>query len=141
MPVPCFLLFLVSEILHRKYSRNWKIQKRKFLFLPCQHERPKRSRRRSPGGAHLPQARPSPWPRLAWVWGPPGPTSFALPHIYSPRRVKPYAKKRNPRNTPTPPPSPKPSRGVLQQIPALCRRRRFVTGGHLHHHGRLRSDV
>src|SRR4051812_32204422 len=30
-----FLLFLVSEKLHRKYSRNWKIQRPKFLFLPC----------------------------------------------------------------------------------------------------------
>src|SRR4051812_39922019 len=31
----CFLLFLVSEKLHRKYSRNWTILGPKFLFLLC----------------------------------------------------------------------------------------------------------
>jgi hypothetical protein len=29
----CFLLFLVSKILHRKYSRNWTKQKPKALFF------------------------------------------------------------------------------------------------------------
>ena len=32
VPVPCFLLFLVWEKLHRKYSRNWTKQKPKLLF-------------------------------------------------------------------------------------------------------------
>jgi hypothetical protein len=36
VPVPYFLLFCVSEKLHRKYSRNWTKQKPKFLFFPTQ---------------------------------------------------------------------------------------------------------
>jgi hypothetical protein len=34
VPVPYFLLFCVSEKLHRKYSQNWTKQKPKFLFFP-----------------------------------------------------------------------------------------------------------
>ena len=32
VPVPCFLLFCISEKLYRKYSRNWTKQKLKSIF-------------------------------------------------------------------------------------------------------------
>src|SRR5215208_2985060 len=41
----CFLLFLVSEILHRKYSRNWTKQKPKALFSTECSRTPKERRR------------------------------------------------------------------------------------------------
>jgi hypothetical protein len=43
-----FLLFLVSEILHRKYSRNWTKQKPNLLFFRGTHG----ARRASQGEAH-----------------------------------------------------------------------------------------
>ena len=48
----CFLLFLVSEKLHRKYSRNRTWQKPMFLFLPCRSNGPKTKRRRAAGRPH-----------------------------------------------------------------------------------------
>ena len=41
----CFLLFLVPEILHRKYSRNWTKQKPKALFSTDCSRTPKQRRR------------------------------------------------------------------------------------------------
>ena len=52
----CFLLFFVSEILHRKYFRNWTGQKPKILYLPCQHRRPRGSQRHVARRPHLCQA-------------------------------------------------------------------------------------
>src|SRR5215208_1555714 len=40
----CFLLFLVSEILVRKYSRNWTKSSPRVLFLHGASRRPKRER-------------------------------------------------------------------------------------------------
>src|SRR5215203_3099491 len=58
----CFLLFLVSEILHRKYSRNWTKQKPTALFSMESSRTPKRSRGRAAGGPHHMAARWGPWP-------------------------------------------------------------------------------
>src|SRR5215204_2426524 len=46
----CFLLFLVSEILVRKYSRNWTKSTPKILFFPGASRTSKKSRRRARGG-------------------------------------------------------------------------------------------
>jgi hypothetical protein len=45
----CFLLFCVSEKLHRKYSRNWTKQKSKFLFT-WREDGVQRRDRAGPGG-------------------------------------------------------------------------------------------
>src|SRR6266480_1982649 len=55
---PCFLLFLVSEKLHRKYSRNWTKQKPKLLFFPEPSRAPKESCNQTRGWSHPPLARP-----------------------------------------------------------------------------------
>ena len=47
----CFLLFLVSEKLHRKYSRNWTKQKPKILFLRNE-DGVRRRHEAEPGGGH-----------------------------------------------------------------------------------------
>ena len=65
VPVPCFLLFLVSENHLRKYSRNWMIFMPKSLFFPTRSRSPKRKRRRAPRrrhqvGARLPPATAAP---------------------------------------------------------------------------------
>ena len=74
VPVPCFLLFLVSEKLFWKYSRNWTPRRPKSLFSPEASRSPKKSRRRAPGGPHHAQAWAHHWPRLGVVrapWWPP----------------------------------------------------------------------
>ena len=96
----CFLLFLVSEILHRKYSRKWTGQKPKIIYLPCQHRRPRGSRRHAAGRPHPSQARPRAGPRLGMVWAPWAPTDVALSPIYSPYREYHKSSSLRPRKVP-----------------------------------------
>src|SRR5215213_7638731 len=66
----CFLLFLVSEIPVRKYSRNWTKLTPRVLFLHEASRRPKGERSgatRQPGDR---AARPKPWPRGPTPWAP-----------------------------------------------------------------------
>ena len=64
----CFLLFLVSEILHRKYSRNWTKQKATFLFFQGLHGVRRRDEG-GPRGVHTIGGRGPPLGR-ATRWGP-----------------------------------------------------------------------
>src|SRR4051812_9523961 len=57
-PVSCFLLFLVSEKLVKKYSQNWTKQKPKLLFFSDTTRSPEERGRRTPGQPHVCQARP-----------------------------------------------------------------------------------
>ena len=59
-----FLLFLVSEIIHRKYSRKRMGQKPEVLYLSWQHREPKRRWNGASGRPHPPGA--------AWPWPAPG---------------------------------------------------------------------
>ena len=69
--VPCFLLFLVSEKLFWKYSRNWTARRPKSLFSPEASRSPKESPRRAPGSHTM--SRRGPTPGRAWTrCGPPG---------------------------------------------------------------------
>jgi hypothetical protein len=63
MPVPCFLLFCVSEKLHRKYSRNWTKQKPNVLYFQNTSRSPKQRWRGARTWPHPRAARPKPWPR------------------------------------------------------------------------------
>src|SRR5215208_1012380 len=68
----CFLLFLVSEILVRKYSRNWTKSTPRVLFL---HEASRRPRGKGSGATrrrHTRAARPGWGPRRPVVWAPRG---------------------------------------------------------------------
>ena len=61
----CFLLFFVSEILHRKYSLKWTAQKPKVLYLSWQHREPERRRNGASGWPHPPRRGLA----LARAWG------------------------------------------------------------------------
>src|SRR5215208_3064866 len=59
----CFLLFLVSEILVTKYSRNWTKSTPRFLFCPEASRTPENRQRGALGGPHMVVARPGLGPR------------------------------------------------------------------------------
>src|SRR5215203_1801354 len=63
----CFLLFLVSEILVRKYSRNWTTSTPRVLFFHEASRRPKSTRSGATRGRDHKAARPGPWPHRPMV--------------------------------------------------------------------------
>ena len=72
----CFLLFLVSEILVRKYSRNWMKSTPRVLFF---HEASRRPEGIRSGATRWPDhraARPRRGPRRPMVWAPMPPTDL-----------------------------------------------------------------
>jgi hypothetical protein len=86
---PVFCYFCVSEVIHRKYSRNWMKQVPEVLFYPKASRDPKRSRRGAIGPPHARPAWPGPGPRQPGV-RPPSSTSDITPSpINTPRRKKP----------------------------------------------------
>ena len=124
-----FLLFLVSEILHRKYSRNWTGQKPEIIYLPCQHRRPRGSRRRTPGRPHLPQARPRAGPRLGMVRAPWAATDLASPPIYCATRENPKYPNTIPRKAPTEPSSSTLVREGSEALPGTLPEGQIIAGG------------
>src|SRR5215217_3745242 len=66
----CFLLFLVSEILVRKYSWNWTKSTPRGLFFHEASRRPEEIRSAATGRRHTRVARPKGGPRDPSVWGP-----------------------------------------------------------------------
>ena len=140
MPVPCFLLFLVSEISTQKIS-----SKSGEIFSSVTYNIGKLPESEDhlgggPRGPHPMGARPRVGPRPARVWWPwLAPGSHPSP-IYSPRRVNPNTNHHIPRKVPSRPSSSISDRGSSDVLPAPCRR-----GNHhrrlLHHHACLRSDA
>ena len=87
MPVPCFLLFFVSEILLRKYSRN----QTKSITPSIKDREITESRghlRVHPRGPRHRRARPRWDPRRAMAWGPHLASDASPFPIYSPSREK-----------------------------------------------------
>ena len=105
MPVPCFLLFFVSEKLFCKYSRNWTPRRQKSLFFQQVPGVRRGVEDEQQGGHTMPRRPPPSWPRLGRVWGPWPPTDVALPPIYSVPRENPKYPSLHPRKVPQPPPS------------------------------------
>jgi hypothetical protein len=138
---PVFCCFCVSEKLHRKYSRNWTKQKPKFLFFPDTRRSPKQRRRGARGRPQPPMARATPWPRQGLVWAPSPPPDIALPPIYSPRRENPKDPINFLETYCKPPPSSMRDRDGPEALPGTLPERGITTGGLLHHHACLRSDV
>jgi hypothetical protein len=86
---PIFYCFCVSEMLYRKYSRNWTKQKLEVQIFKGASRRPKRRRRGATGRPHHRAARPRAGPRPLVV-RPPWSTSDAAPSpIKTSRREKP----------------------------------------------------
>ena len=140
MPVPCFLLFFISEILLRKYSRN-----QTKSITPSIKYRGDHGVQRAPGadplGAHTTLGRGLGWAHTElWRGGPPWPATPPL-RAYIPRVVKTlvrsqifHEKFRRGRHRQSQ------IRGVLKLFPAPWQR-----GDHhrrlLHRHACLRSDA
>jgi hypothetical protein len=138
---PVFCSFCVSEKLHRKYSQNWTKQKTKFLFFSDTRRSPKQ-RRRGPGGGHAtPWRGPPPGHDGAWC-GPlvhPLTSPFCLYILLDEKTLgartlfqKTYCK---------PPPSSTRDREGPEALPDTLPESGITTGGLLHHHACLQSDV
>jgi hypothetical protein len=139
--LPVFCCFCVSEMLHRKYSRNWTKQKPNLLFFPEHHEVQRWDRggpeaRFTLGWRGLPLAHATRgWDQLAHLLTPP----FRL-YIPLDRKnlkdgslfLETYCK---------PPPSSTRDREDSGALLDTLPKRGIPAGGLLHHHGRLRSDV
>jgi len=140
VPVPCFLLFLVSENLLRKYSRNWTKQKTSSIISRGDHG-VQRGVGADPPGGHATLGRGPGWARAPlWRGGPPRPPTPPL-RLYILRDAKTllrsiifHEKFRRGRHRQSQ------IGGVLKLFPAPCRR-----GDHhrraLHHHACLRGDA
>jgi hypothetical protein len=138
---PIFCCFCVSEKLHRKYSRNWTKQNPKFLFCPTRDGVQSRDGG-EPGASHTIGWRgPAPgratrwWGHLAHLLMP----SFRLYILLDGKTIKTrsifyetYCK---------PPPSSMRDREGPEALPGTLPERGITTGGLLHHHVCLRSDV
>jgi hypothetical protein len=140
MPVPCFLLFCVSEKLHRKYSRNWTKQVPEVLFSPEASRDPKRRRSGATRAPHTWAVRPSPWPRPLCVRAPQSTPDDAPSPIKTPRREKPKYPITFPETHRDPPPSSTQDREGPGALPGTLPERGIATGGLLHRHAYLRSD-
>jgi hypothetical protein len=142
VPVPCFLVFLCFRKVTQKIFLKLDETKAEPTIFTEASRRPKMRWRGARSQAHHRGARPSPWPRHPMVT-PAGPTSDdALSPIKSPRRDK------NLKDGSLFP------RNILQAaavaetrsedpgaLPGTLPERGIPTGGLIHHHGRLRSDV
>ena len=137
----CFLLFLVSEILVRKYSRNWTKSTPMGLFCHEASRRPKGRRSGATGRRHTRAARPR-GARAGLACGAPV-TSLDLspPPTYSLRRKTPSTESHDTENLPETPPPPIPSRGIQEIASGTLPERGFISRRTLRRHGRLRSDV
>jgi hypothetical protein len=136
-----FCCFYVSEKLHRKYSRNWMKQKLKFLFFPTRDGVQSRdgggpAGSRTIGWRDLPLARATRWwGHLAHLLTSPfrlyillGEKTLSTRSIFH----KTYCK---------PPPSSTRDREGLEALLGTLPERGITTGGLLHHHACLQSDV
>src|SRR5215203_4810341 len=75
----CFLLFLVSEILQKKYSRNWTKSTPRVLFFHGASRRPKSLRSGAKRWPDHRPARPEGGPRRPMVWAPRAASNPTLP--------------------------------------------------------------
>src|SRR5215217_4981837 len=77
----CFLLFLVSEILVRKYFQNRTKSTPKILESPGAYRTPENRQRGATGGPHMVAARPRRGALRHSVWWPQTPSDLALSPI------------------------------------------------------------
>jgi hypothetical protein len=133
--VPCFLLFLCFRKATQEIISELNETKAKVPIFPDTRWR------RTRGQAHHRVARPSPWPHHQVVWPPGPPPDAVLPSIYSPRRENLKAPINFHETYCKPPPSSMQDREGLEALPGTLSERGITTGGLLHHHACLRSDV
>jgi hypothetical protein len=140
MPVSYFLLFCVSEKLHRKYSRNWTKTKPVAQNFTEASREPKRRRSGAMRAPHNRAARPGAGPRPLFVRVPRFTADDAPSPIKTPRREKPkdpitfpehivIRRRHRPEDWEGP-----------EALPGTLPERGIATGGLLHHHACLRRD-
>jgi hypothetical protein len=140
VPVPYFLLFFVSEKLHRKYSRNWTKQKPNLLLFNEASRRPKRRQRGATGRPHSRAARPAPGPcplcvRLPWSTSDAAPSPIKTPQWEKPKHLINFLET----HRDLPPSSTRDQEGP-EDLPGTLPERGITTGGLLHCHACLRRD-
>jgi hypothetical protein len=141
VPVPCFLLFLCFRKATPEIFSESDETKAEPPIIPEASRSPKMRRREARGQPHPRVARPRPWPHHQGVRPSGPPPDAALPPIYSPRREKPKPRSIFLKTYCKPPPSSTRDREGPEALPGTLPKRGIPTGGLLHHHGRLRSDV
>jgi hypothetical protein len=138
---PVFCYFYVLEKLHSKYSRNWTKQKPKFLFFPIQDGVQSRDGGESGASHTIGWRGPAPsratrwWGHLAHI--------LTLPfHLYILLGEKNLSTPINFQKTYCKQPSLSTwDREGPEALPGTLSERGIITGGLLHHHACLRSDV
>jgi hypothetical protein len=140
VPVPYFLLFCVSEKLHKKYSWNWTKQKPKCLFFPIWDG--VQSRDEGGPGARRTIGWRGLAPGRATRWCAPWPTSWHRPsaYIFSSAR-KPKGPINSHETYCKPPPSLMRDREGPEALPGTLPERGITVGVLLHHHAYLQSDT
>ena len=128
MPVPCFLLFLVSESYFWKYSRNCTKQKAKSLFFQHVHGVRRRDEDSPRGGQTTGRRGRGPTAPSGGL-APRGSADIAPSPIYSPRRENPKTPSLSSRTYSLPPPSSTLTRGVPEALPGTLPERGIITGG------------
>jgi hypothetical protein len=136
-----FCCFCVSEKLHRKYSRNWTKQKLKFLFFLTRDGVQSRDGG-GPEGSRTIEWRGQP-PGCAARWcGPlvhPLTSPFRLYILLNEKTLRPQTLFQ--KTYYKPPPSSTQDQEGPEALPGTLPERGITTGGLLHHHACLRSDV
>jgi hypothetical protein len=138
--VPCFLLFYVSEKLHRKYSRNWTKPKPEVQIFKGASRTPKRRQSRARGRPHHRAAWPRAGPCPLVVWAPWSTSDAAPLPIKTSRWEKPedpitfpkhitIRRRRRLKDWEGP-----------EALPGTLPERGITTGGLLHLHACLRCD-
>jgi hypothetical protein len=134
-------VFYISEKLHRKYSRNWTKQKPKSLFFQTRDGVQSRDGG-GPGASHTIGWRGPAHGRATRWWDPPV-------HLLTlPLRLYILLDEKNPKGRSLfpetyrePPPSSTRDREGPEALPGTLSERGITTGGLLHHHAWLQSDV
>jgi hypothetical protein len=137
---PVFYCFCVSEMLHRKYSRNWTKQKPDVQIFHGSSRRPKRRRSPARGRPHHRAAWPRAGLRPLVVWAPWSTSDAAPSPIKTPRREKPKYPINFPETHRDLPPSSTRDREGPEALLGTLPERGIATRGLLHRHACLRRD-
>jgi hypothetical protein len=141
VPVPYFLLFLCLSKATQEIFSELDETKAEVPIFPDMRRSPKQRRRGTRGQAHHRVARPTPGPRHQVVWPPgPPPDATVLP-IYYPRRGKPKTRSIFHKTYCKSPLSSTRDQEGPEALPGSLPERGITTGGLLHHHACLWSDV
>jgi hypothetical protein len=141
VPVPCFLLFLCFRKVTQEIFSELDETKAEVPIFPDTRRSPKQRRRGARGQPHHRVAWANPWPHHQVVWTPSPPPDIALPPIYSPRWENPKPRTLFQKTYCKPPPLSTRDREGLDALPGTLPERGITTGGLLHHHAYLQSDV